>query len=314
MTEAAIKVGVIADKTGPLSFVGIANANVARMVIDDINASGGLLGRPARAHHRGQRDHRQRRRGQGRRSWSSRTASTCIFGGIYSSTRQAIKGPAVEQGEDALHLPGAVRGAGVRSADLLHRPGAGAAGRSAHPVADARDRARSKFYLPSADYIWPRVLNRRSREVVDRERRHDRRRGVLPARSRGLPRDRRPRSCRAAPRWCSTRSSRRGSRRSSSSCTTSGFTKRGGQLVCTYFDENFLNMVPAEHVEGLYGCLDYYQAVSDPFSDAAARPVRRALPGRRQVHRRQRVLRPVPRHSSSGRRRSTRRARSSRTT
>ena len=46
----------------------------------------------------------------------------------------------------------------------------------------------------------------------------------------------------------------------------SGFTSRGGQLVCTYFDENFLNMVPAAHVEGLYGCLDYYQAVGDPFS------------------------------------------------
>ena len=25
-------------------------------------------------------------------------------------------------------------------------------------------------------------------------------------------------------------------------------------------------MVPAAHVEGLYSCLDYYQAVSDPFS------------------------------------------------
>ena len=40
-----IKVGVITDLTGPLSFMGIANANVARMVIDDINAKGGLLGR-----------------------------------------------------------------------------------------------------------------------------------------------------------------------------------------------------------------------------------------------------------------------------
>ena len=46
----------------------------------------------------------------------------------------------------------------------------------------------------------------------------------------------------------------------------SGFTKRGGHIVCTYFDENFLNMVPAAHVEGLYSCLDYYQNVSDPFS------------------------------------------------
>src|SRR5207302_7127318 len=40
-----IKVGVIADQTGPLSPVGLANANVARMVIGDINAKGGLLGR-----------------------------------------------------------------------------------------------------------------------------------------------------------------------------------------------------------------------------------------------------------------------------
>ena len=45
MKDSSIKVGMIADQTGPLSFVGIANANVARMIVDDINASGGLLGR-----------------------------------------------------------------------------------------------------------------------------------------------------------------------------------------------------------------------------------------------------------------------------
>jgi len=41
----SIKVGVITDQTGALSVMGIANANVARMVINDINAKGGLLGR-----------------------------------------------------------------------------------------------------------------------------------------------------------------------------------------------------------------------------------------------------------------------------
>ena len=80
----------------------------------------------------------------------------------------------------------------------------------------------------------------------------------------------------------------------------SGFTARGGQLVCTYFDENFLNMVPAAHVEGLYSCLDYYQAVSDPFSQALLASVRRALSGRRQVHRRQRLLGPLPRPEALG--------------
>src|SRR5437879_3662798 len=41
-----IKVGIATDLTGPISWGGIPNANVAKMVIDDINASGGLLGRP----------------------------------------------------------------------------------------------------------------------------------------------------------------------------------------------------------------------------------------------------------------------------
>src|SRR6476660_7688101 len=45
-----------------------------------------------------------------------------------------------------------------------------------------------------------------------------------------------------------------------------GFTKRGGHIVCTYFEENFLNSVPAAHAEGIYSCLDYYQTISDPFS------------------------------------------------
>jgi branched-chain amino acid transport system substrate-binding protein len=46
----------------------------------------------------------------------------------------------------------------------------------------------------------------------------------------------------------------------------SGFTERGGRLVCTYFEENLLGALPADHVEGLYSCLDYYQTVSDPYS------------------------------------------------
>ena len=98
MSSANIKVGVITDQTGPLSFIGIANANVARMVIDDINAAGGLLGRrlelfledsatddkvaAAKAAKLVQQDH-----------------VDVLLGGIYSSTRQAIKGPAVTQGK-----------------------------------------------------------------------------------------------------------------------------------------------------------------------------------------------------------------------
>ncbi|MEO8134747.1 MAG: ABC transporter substrate-binding protein, partial [Betaproteobacteria bacterium] len=43
--------------------------------------------------------------------------------------------------------------------------------------------------------------------------------------------------------------------------------------------ENFLNMVPAAHVEGLYSCLDYYQNVSDPFSQELIKRYDTLYPG-----------------------------------
>src|ERR1700733_1423913 len=41
-----IKVGVATDLTGAIGYAGNANANVARMLVKDINDAGGILGRP----------------------------------------------------------------------------------------------------------------------------------------------------------------------------------------------------------------------------------------------------------------------------
>src|SRR4249919_2653081 len=89
-----IRVGVIADQTGPLSFVGLANANVDRMVIGDLNAKGGLLGR----HVELCLEDSETNDGVA----AARAAKLVehdrvdvVFGGIYSSTRQAIKQPVV---------------------------------------------------------------------------------------------------------------------------------------------------------------------------------------------------------------------------
>src|SRR5438046_1859810 len=104
MKDAPIRVGVITDQTGPLSVMGIANANVAKMVINDINAKGGLLGRQidlyledsattdsaaeAKAAKLVEQDH-----------------VNVILGGIYSSSRQAIKRAAVERGKKLYIYP-----------------------------------------------------------------------------------------------------------------------------------------------------------------------------------------------------------------
>ena len=271
----------------------------------------------------GDRRHQRRRRPAraGRSSCTSRTARPTdsaaeakaaklvqqdqvdvIFGGIYSSTRQAIKGPAVVDGKTLYIYPEQYEG---QECDPLIFCTGPVPAQQVEPLIPwlMEQTGAKKFYLPSADYIWPHVLNEKVREVVDGERRRDRRRGVLPPRSHRLRRDRRARSCPAARRWCSTRSFRPGSRRSSSSSTTPASRSGAGSIVCTYFDENFLNLVPAEQVEGLYSCLDYYQDVERSVQRGAARPVRRALPGQRQVHRRQRVLGHVPRPEALGGRR-----------
>src|SRR5215831_8710864 len=43
---APIKVGIATDLTGAIAYVGNACANVAKMVMKDVNNAGGILGRP----------------------------------------------------------------------------------------------------------------------------------------------------------------------------------------------------------------------------------------------------------------------------
>src|SRR5882762_9297694 len=164
MPEPSIKVGVIAEQTGPLSFMGIANANVAKMVINDINANGGLLGRKvdlcledgatidsvaeAKATKLVQHD-----------------KVDVIFGGIYSSTRQAIKRPAVAKGRTLYIYPEQYEG---QECDPLVFCTGPVPAQQVDPLIPwlMQHTGARKFYLPSADYIWPHVLNKKVRQVV----------------------------------------------------------------------------------------------------------------------------------------------------
>jgi ABC-type branched-subunit amino acid transport system substrate-binding protein len=85
-----IKVGVITDQTGPLSFAGIADANVARMVINDINARGGLLGRKVDLCLEDSATTDSVAAAKATKLVEQDRVDV-ILGGIYSSTRQAIK-------------------------------------------------------------------------------------------------------------------------------------------------------------------------------------------------------------------------------
>jgi branched-chain amino acid transport system substrate-binding protein len=272
----SIKVGVIAEQTGALSFAGIADANVARMVIDDINANGGLLGR-----------HIELCLEDGATTDSVAEAKAAklvqqdqvdvIFGGIYSSTRQAIKGPAVVKGKKLYIYPEQYEG---QECDPLIFCTGPVPAQQVEPLIPwlMQQTGAKKFYLPSADYIWPHTMNKKVRQVVTAN-------GGAIVGEEYYPLDH-------------TDYSRTVDKITSSGAEVvfntivppgvapfleqlynSGFTKRGGHLICTYFDENFLNLVPAAHVEGLYSCLDYYQNVSDPFSKELHNQYDKLFPG-----------------------------------
>jgi urea transport system substrate-binding protein len=271
-----IKIGLIAELTGPLSFMGIANADLTTMLVDDLNTSGGLLGRRVELVIE-----------DGETTDSAAKARTAklidedkvdlVVGGIYSSTRQAIKSEAVARGRTLYIYTEQYEG--QESDPLIFCTGPVPA-QQVEPLIPwvMKTTGAKKFYLPSADYIWPQLLNKAASRVV-------RANGGEIVGEEYFPLDH--------------MDYRRTVENIMSSGTDvvfntivppgltpfldelhrAGFGRRGGKIICTYFDENFLNLVPAEQVEGLYSCLDWYQELSDPQSRELLQRYNKRFPG-----------------------------------
>src|SRR6266481_5334899 len=240
MTELSIRVGVIADQTGPLSAMGVANANVARMLVDDINGRGGLLGRKVDLYLED---------GATIDSVAEAKATKLvqydnvdvIFGGIFSSTRQAIKGPAVVKGRKLYIYPEQYEG--QESDPLIFCTGPVPA-QQVDPLIPwlMRETGAKKFYLPSADYIWPHVMNKKVRQVVTAN-------GGTIVGEEYFPLDH-------ADYSATIEKIMSGGTDVVFNMTVppgvvpfleqlydAGFTRRGGKIVSTYFDENLLGLL-----------------------------------------------------------------------
>src|SRR3954468_13422044 len=158
------RVGLITDQTGALSFMGLANVNLATMVIDDINARGGLLGRPVELYvEDSATDDDVARRAAARLVHEADV--DVVIGGIYSSTRQAIKGPVVDEAGRLYLYPEQYEG--QESHPLVFCTGPVPAQQVA-PFFPwlMEETGASRFFMPSADYIWPHTMNKTVREVV----------------------------------------------------------------------------------------------------------------------------------------------------
>jgi branched-chain amino acid transport system substrate-binding protein len=274
--ERPIKVGMIADQTGPMDFMGIADANVAKMVIDEINAGGGLLGQQIELYLTDSET-------------TDAAAAACatklvqedqvdvIFGGILSSTRQAIKGPAVVDGKTLYIYPEQYEG---QECDPLIFCTGPVPAQQVDPLIPwlMEQTGAKKFALPSADYVWPRIMNEKVRQIVTAG-------GGEIVEEDYYPLDHTDYSD-AIDRIMSGGAEvvfntivPPGVVPFFQQLHDAGFTKRGGHLVCTYFDETCLGLVPGEQVEGMYSCLDYYQDADDPFSKELLARYDKLFPG-----------------------------------
>ncbi|MGZ6910955.1 MAG: substrate-binding protein, partial [Acidimicrobiia bacterium] len=262
-SDRSARVGLITDQTGPLSFMGIANANVARMVVDDINAAGGLLGRPVELFIEDSATDDEVAEARAAKL-VERVGVDVVIGGIYSSTRQAIKRPVVDEAETLYLYPEQYEGQECHPLIFCTGP---VPAQQVEPFFPwlMRETGAKTFYMPSADYIWPQVMNKKVREVVTAE-------GGSVVGEEYFPMDHLDYRAVVADIMGTEADVvfntivPPGLTPFLDELYRAGFQQRGGTVVCTYFDENFLNLVPAEQVEGLYGCLDYYRSVDDPFS------------------------------------------------
>ncbi|MFL5868095.1 MAG: substrate-binding protein [Thermoleophilaceae bacterium] len=268
-----IKIGVIADQTGPMSFMGIADANVAKMVIDDMNAAGGLLDQQIELHLEDSETTDSAAEACGAKLVQQDQVDV-IFGGILSSTRQAIKASAVTEGKTLYIYPEQYEG--QESEPLIFCTGPVPA-QQVDPLIPwlMEQTGAKKFALPSADYIWPRIMNEKVRQIVTAG-------GGEIVEEDYYPLDHMDYG-ETVDKIMSS-----GAEVVFNTIVPPGVVpffeqlhKAGfaGHLVCTYFDETCLNLVPAEQVEGLYSCLDYYQDADDSFSQELLAGYNERYPG-----------------------------------
>jgi len=271
-----IKVGVIMDETGPLAPLGIACANTARMVVEEINAAGGLLGQSLELILEDSETNDSVAAAKAQKLVRDDRVDV-VLGGIYSSTRQAIKHPVVEQAKKLYIYPEQYEG---QEADPLVFCTGPVPAQQVEPFIPwlMKETGAKTFYLPSADYIWPRVMNAKVREVATAN-------GGSIAGEEYFPLDHTDyrqtveRIMSMGVDVVFNTTVPPGVVPFLEQLAAAGFRTRGGRLVCTYFEENLVGALPPALIEGAYGCLDYYQTVTDPFSRALLNRYNARFPG-----------------------------------
>lgn len=261
-----IKVGIAADLTGPIGVAGQAYTNVARMVVDQINTDGGLLGRPLALHLEDTASNESVAVGNVRKL-IQRDHVDVVLGGGTSSMRNAIKDLIVKRG-NTLYIYISLY-EGRECTPYLFCTGPTPAQQCDALIPWLMQHGGTRFALPGANYVWPHVLNEYARKVIAQH-------GGEVVFEEYYPLDQVEYS--ATVNRIMTQKIDvvfntvipPGVGPFVKQLYEAGFLARGGRLSCPYYDENAANLNAPHEWEGLASCLDYYQVLArsgeEPFS------------------------------------------------
>ncbi|HJQ58559.1 MAG TPA: substrate-binding protein [Vineibacter sp.] len=272
----AIKMGIATDITGAIAPAGNANWQVAQFAVEQINKAGGVVGRPIELFLEDTASDPKIAVGNVRKLIQERKVDV-VLGGITSAMRQAIKDPIVNRGRTLYIYPQLYEG--LECTQHLYCTGPTPAQQCDELIPYIiKKLGKKRFAMPSANYVWPQLLNKYARKVIQAN-------GGEIVFEEYYPLDQ--------AEYSATIGKIRDGKVDCVFNTVippglqpfvkqlheSGFQRNGGVLSCVYYDENLLNYHPAREMEGLYSCLDYFLSVNDPFGNKLQEDYAKKFPG-----------------------------------
>ena len=247
---------------GAIAPSGNANWQVAQFAVQQINDAGGILGQPIELYLEDTASDPGIAVGNVSKLIQQHQVDV-VCGGITSAMREAIKNPIVRRGKTLYIYPQLYEG--QECTEHLYCTGPTPAQQCDELIPWLIGLGNKRFAFPSANYLWPQLLNKYARRVIEEN-------GGEVVFEEYYPLDQLEYSATVAKIMnenvdCVFNTViPPGLQAFMKQLYEAGFHDKGGKLSCVYYDENLLNYHPAREMEGLASCLDYFQAIDDPYS------------------------------------------------
>lgn len=257
-----IKMGIATDITGAIAPGGNANWQTAQFAVTQINDGGGILGRPIELYLEDTASDPGTAVGNVRRLIQQANVDV-VLGGITSAMREAIKNPIVRRGKTLYIYPQLYEG--QECTEHLYCTGPTPFQQCGELLPYLiKEKGHKRFALPSANYIWPQLLNKWARQVIEDN-------GAEVVMEEYFPLDQLEYSATVA-KILSENVDHvfntvipPGLQAFTKQLYEAGYYDQG-TLSCVYYDENSVNYVAARELEGVYSCVDMFHTVDDPFT------------------------------------------------